>query len=84
MLLGVSYAFVFPSWLALITELAPPGRLGLAIGTSETVQGMGIVLGPLLGGLLWDTFGPRAPFVASAVALTAGTVIAALAMRPRT
>jgi MFS family permease len=83
-LLGVSYAFVFPAWLALITELAPPGRLGLAIGTSETVQGMGIVLGPLLGGLLWDAFGPQAPFIACAIALTAGTAIAATAMRWRT
>jgi MFS family permease len=80
-LLGVSYAFVLPAWLALITELAPPGRLGLAVGASETVQGMGIVLGPLLGGLLWDTLGPKAPFIASAIALTAGTVIAARAMR---
>jgi MFS family permease len=82
-LLGVSYAFVFPAWLALITELAPPGRLGLAIGTSETVQGLGVVLGPLLGGLLWDTLGPQAPFIACAIALTAGTVIAAAAMRRR-
>jgi MFS family permease len=80
-LLGVSYAFVLPAWLALITELAPPGRLGLAVGASETVQGMGVVLGPLLGGLLWDTLGPKAPFIASAIALTAGTVIAARAMR---
>jgi MFS family permease len=83
-LLGISYAFVFPAWLALITELAPPGRLGLAIGTSETVQGMGVVLGPLLGGLLWDTLGPQAPFVACAIALTAGTIIAGSAMRGRT
>jgi MFS family permease len=80
-LLGGSYALVIPAWLALVTDLAPQGRLGLAVGASETVQGLGLVLGPLLGGLLWDGFGPRAPFVASAAALTTGAVLAAAALR---
>ncbi|OFX31642.1 MAG: hypothetical protein A2Z07_08735 [Armatimonadetes bacterium RBG_16_67_12] len=81
-LLGLSYALSFPAFLALVSEMAPPGRLGLAIGASETVQGLGIVLGPLVGGFLWDAAGPKAPFVASAVAITVGAIIAALALRP--
>jgi MFS family permease len=81
MLLGISYALTAPAWLALVSELAPAGRLGLAVGASETVQGLGLVLGPLLGGLLWDGFGPRAPFVASAAVLTVGTIIAIAAFR---
>lgn len=80
-LLGASYALVIPAWLALVTELAPPGRLGLAVGASETVQGLGLVFGPLLGGLLWDALGPQAPFAASAAALTAGAVMAARVLR---
>jgi MFS family permease len=81
-LLGASYAFALPAWLALITELAPQGRVGLALGASETVQGLGVVIGPLLGGVLWDAIGPKAPFVACAMALSAGTLVAAAAMRP--
>ena len=80
-LLGSSYALSAPAWLALISELAPAGRLGLAVGASETVQGLGLVLGPLLGGLLWDGFGPKAPFVASATVMTIGTAIAIAAFR---
>jgi MFS family permease len=80
-LLGASYALVIPAWLALVTDSAPAGRLGLAVGASETVQGLGLVLGPLLGGLLWDLLGPRAPFIASAAALTAGAGVAAAALR---
>jgi MFS family permease len=80
-LLGVSYALTAPAWLALVSELAPAGRLGLAVGASETVQGLGLVLGPLLGGLLWEGFGPRAPFVGSAAVLTVGTIIAIAAFR---
>lgn len=81
-LLGISYALTAPAWLAMVSELAPPGRMGLAVGASETVQGLGLVLGPLLGGLLWDALGPQAPFVASAGILTAGTAIAVLTLRP--
>ena len=80
-LLGVSYALWAPAWLALVSELAPPGNLGLAVGASETVQGLGLVLGPLLGGVLWDALGPRAPFIASAVILTLGTLIAARSLK---
>ncbi|MGQ0550997.1 MAG: MFS transporter [Armatimonadota bacterium] len=80
-LLGVSYALWAPAWMALISELAPAGNLGLAMGASETVQGLGLVLGPLLGGLLWDALGPRAPFIASAAVLTIGTIIAARTIR---
>ncbi|MDR7523211.1 MAG: MFS transporter [Armatimonadota bacterium] len=79
-LLGSSYALTMPAWLALVTERAPQGSLGLAVGASETVQGMGLVLGPLLGGLLWDTLGPQAPFIASAAALSAGALLAASAL----
>ncbi|MDI6772736.1 MAG: MFS transporter [bacterium] len=82
-LLGASYALSAPAWLALVSELAPPGRLGLAMGASETAQGLGLVLGPLLGGILWDAVGPRAPFVASAIVMTAGTGIAVAALRIR-
>jgi MFS family permease len=84
-LLGGSYALTAPAWLALVSELAPAGRLGLAVGASETVQGVGLVLGPLIGGLLWDALGPRAPFIASAAVLTVGAAIAlrAISHRPR-
>lgn len=80
-LLGVSYALWAPAWLAAISELAPAGNLGLAMGASETVQGLGLVLGPLLGGLLWDALGPQAPFITSAAVLTIGTYIAARTIR---
>jgi MFS family permease len=80
-MLGSSYALLAPAWLALVTELAPHGRLGLAVGASETMQGLGLVLGPLLGGLLWDAIGPKAPFVACAAALSLGAVMGTVLLR---
>ena len=75
-LLGASYALSSPAWLALMSEAAPPGRTGMVMGASETAQGAGLIVGPALGGVLYDRLGPQAPFVASAALLTAGAVLA--------
>lgn len=81
MLLGGSYAVSSPAWLALMSESAPPGNTGLVMGASETAQGAGLIIGPVLGGFLYDTVGPQAPFIASAVLLTGGTALAILVLR---
>ncbi|MGH2362060.1 MAG: MFS transporter [bacterium] len=80
-MLGASYALTSPAWHALVSELAPPGRIGLAMGASQTAEGAGLVLGPLLGGVLWDTLGHRAPFVAAAILLTIGTAVLLISLR---
>lgn len=80
-LLGSSYALSSPAWHALVSELAPPGRVGLAMGAAQTAEGLGLVLGPLLGGMLWDVVGHRAPFVAAAALLSAGTVVLWISLR---
>lgn len=80
-LLGVGYALSTPAWHALVSELAPPGRVGLAMGASQTAQGLGLVFGPLLGGVLWDEVSHQAPFIGAAVLLTAGTLLLLAAAR---
>ncbi len=75
-LLGASYALSSPAWLALMSEAAPPGRTGMVMGASETAQGAGLIVGPTFGGALYDRLGPQAPFLASALLLTAGAVLA--------
>lgn len=82
-LLGGSYAVSSPAWLALMSEAAPAGRTGLVMGASETAQGAGLIVGPVLGGFFYDRLGPGAPFVASAVLLTAGTALAIVTLRRR-
>ncbi len=83
LLLGGSYAISSPAWLALMSEAAPRGSTGMVMGASETAQGAGLVIGPLLGGVLYDGLGPQAPFVASAALLTAGTALAFVTLRRR-
>lgn len=83
LLLGGSYAVSSPAWLALMSEAAPIGSTGMVMGASETAQGAGLVIGPLLGGILYDALGPQIPFVASAVLLTAGAALAIAVLRRR-
>jgi len=82
-LLGGSYALSSPAWLALMSEAAPEGRTGLVMGASETAQGAGLIVGPVLGGLLYDRVGPGTPFIASAALLTIGTALAIATLRRR-
>jgi MFS family permease len=68
-LLGISYVVVMPAWMALTSELAPPGRQGLALGAMNAAQGIGFVLASLAGAALYEYVAPTAPFYTGAALL---------------
>jgi EmrB/QacA subfamily drug resistance transporter len=49
---GVGAAFLFANAAALVTDAFPRKQLGLAMGTNTMVAAVGLVLGPVLGGVL--------------------------------
>src|SRR5881275_2277062 len=49
---GIGGAFLFANAAALVTDAFPREQLGLAMGTNTMVAAIGLVLGPVLGGLL--------------------------------
>lgn len=51
-LLGVSYAAVLPAWNALLASYVPPQQRGLGWGIFSTVEGIGVMIGPVAGGYL--------------------------------
>jgi MFS family permease len=67
--LGLAYACVIPAWNALIAGTVPEQKRGTVWGFYLTINGTGMVIGPLVSGWLWDRFGPSAPFVASGCVL---------------
>jgi MFS family permease len=65
--LGLSYAAVLPAWNALLAAYVPPQQKGVGWGLFSTVEGIGVAIGPALGGMFADSFGLHVPFLVSAV-----------------
>ncbi|WP_312029474.1 MFS transporter [Paenibacillus sedimenti] len=63
--LGVGYAFIIPSWNALLASAIPPEKRGAVWGFFLTIEGLGMIVGPIVSGKLWDVYGYHAPFLMS-------------------
>lgn len=50
-LLGISYAAVLPAWNSLLARAIPPERQATGWGVFATIEGMGVAIGPAIGGL---------------------------------
>ncbi|MFE4711851.1 MULTISPECIES: MFS transporter [unclassified Paenibacillus] len=65
-LVGISYALILPAWNAFLAKQVPKGERGTVWGLFLTLQGSGMVAGPVLSGKLWDSVGHGVPFLVSA------------------
>jgi len=59
---GIGSAMIFVTGLAIITAVFPPRERGKAIGINITVVYIGLVLGPILGGIMTQYLGWRSIF----------------------
>ena len=66
---GVGYALLVPAWNALVMDWVPENARGLFLGAVATAQGIGLAVGPSLGGALWERIGVYAPFEVAALFL---------------
>ncbi|MEK0312505.1 MFS transporter [Cohnella sp. 56] len=66
--LGLSYAAVLPAWNALLAAYVPPEQKGLGWGVLSAVEGVGGLLGPIIGGFAATGFGePAVVFSTAAI-----------------
>ncbi|WP_138493149.1 MFS transporter [Paenibacillus pinistramenti] len=79
---GLSYAFILPTWDTMIAGQLPKGEKGTVWGLFLTIQGTGMVAGPIVSGKLWDVYGPSAPFLVSAASMGALLLIHLWISRP--
>lgn len=68
-LVGFSYAMVLPSWNNLLAKAISPERQATGWGVFSTIEGMGIAIGPALGGIVAKSFGISAALFLSAALL---------------
>ncbi len=80
-LAGVGYALLVPAWNALVMDWIPVSARGLFLGAVATAQGIGLAVGPSVGGALWTRVDVYAPFEAAAIFL--GLAVALTVCRAR-
>jgi len=81
---AVSFVLTFAAWMAELSEIDPERR-GMMLGAAGTAQGVGSILGALIGGFLYEhvplTLGAitvpahRTPFIGCALTLTLGAAL---------
>ena len=78
-LFGFMYAGVMPLFAVIARENFPLRMMGTVIGGTTMASSLGMALGPVVGGLIYDTFSSYAWLFIGAFALGIGAFLAALA-----
>ena len=81
-LFGFIYAGTMPLYSVLVRENFPPRMLGTVIGGLAMAGSLGMSTGPVLGGLIYDTFGSYVWLYIGSWALGLGAFAILLTFRP--
>ena len=78
---GLGLAMIIPSSLALISNSFPENERGRAIGIWTSVVGIGLALGPVLGGVITSSLGWRWVFFVNIPVIIAASAVCLLSVR---
>jgi MFS family permease len=81
-LAGVGIGLQLTLLMSLCTQTIDPGRKASAMGFFQAVYGIGMVIGPVLIGLLADNFGLGTGFVIIGMISLMTSVLAAFVLKP--
>ena len=82
-LAGVFTAGLLPAMMSIVGDLAPKNRRAQWIGIVNGGAAAGWILGPILGGMLYDRYGYVVPF-ATSIMMTVGALLLAALLIPET
>jgi MFS family permease len=72
---ALCYAAGDPAEQALVADLTGEDHRGRAFGLYTLAAGLGATIGPLVGGWLYESMGPSAPFFANGAVLALSTLV---------
>ncbi len=79
---GMAYGGVMPLYAVLIRENFPPQLMGGIMGAGSLVANLGMSIGPLAGGLIYDQFASYGWLYIGSFGIGWGAVLIALTLRP--
>ncbi len=82
-LISLGAGLASPTVNALISRSAPPDRQGATLGVAQSAGSLARVLGPVLGGALFQSIAPGASFWAAALLTALAFIVIALAPHPK-
>lgn len=78
---AVAFAAAIPAEEALVVDISGSERMGVALGFYTAAAGLGVVIGPLLGGWLFDRFSAMSVFGIAAFLMVFGAILILLLVR---
>ncbi|HYB96568.1 MAG TPA: MFS transporter [Vicinamibacterales bacterium] len=82
-ILAVGMGFNNPALSSMVSRLTNADDQGGVLGLASSVASLGRVVGPAWGGLLYDVYGMRTPYLVAATVMFAAFVIALAGLRSR-
>jgi MFS family permease len=79
---GFAYAGIMPLYTVLVRENFPLPIIGSVVGAASMASSMGMALGPLAGGVIFDTYGTYRWLYVGSVLLGLGAAVIMLTFRP--
>jgi multidrug resistance protein len=79
--LAVGMGFNSPSMISLISRLSDRDEQGGVLGVSQSLASLARVIGPVIGGFLFDRFGIRSPFMWAAFFMLVAFTISVAGLR---
>ena len=78
MLVTGLWSTTWPASTAYLMDLTPTLKRGITIALRQTAIRLGFTIGPLVGGYLWEAYGPTASFYASAISFATSFLLVLL------
>ena len=79
---GFAYAGIMPLYAVLLRENFPLSMMGTVVGAASMASSMGMALGPLAGGVIFDLYGSYGRLYIGSVLLGLGAAVMMLMFRP--